>query len=62
MNRVCVYTKDVQIITGKSERQSRQIIKQIKQLNNKEKHQLVTLQELCDYLGIQINTVQHLIR
>jgi transcriptional antiterminator len=62
MGRVCIYTKDIQQITGKSERQSRQILKQIRLLKNKEKHQLVTIEELCDYLGIQVATVQHLIR
>lgn len=52
MNRICIYTKDVQAITGKSERQCREIIKQIRQILNKEKHQVVTVQELCEYLGI----------
>lgn len=52
MTRICIYTKDVQLITGKSERQCREIIKQIRQHSNKQKHQLVTLQDLCQYLGI----------
>ena len=32
MNRICVYPKDVQIVTGKSERYGRTIIKRIKDL------------------------------
>lgn len=51
MNRICIYTKDVQSITGKSERQAREIIKQIRQLTKKEKHQPVTVHDLCEYLG-----------
>ena len=53
MNRVCIYTKDIQIITGKSERQCRNIINAIKEKNNKEKYQAVTLEEFCDYMGIK---------
>lgn len=51
MNRICIYTKDVQSITGKSERQCREIIKQIRQLRNKQKHQPITVHDLCAYLG-----------
>ena len=62
MNRICIYTKDVQLITGKSERQSREIIKQIRQVRNKEKHQPVTVHDLCDYLGFELQNIIHLIR
>lgn len=62
MNRICVYTKDVQTITGKSERQSREIIRQIRTLNKKEKHQPVTVHELCAYMGFELKNVSHLIR
>ena len=53
MNRICIYTKDIQSITGKSERQCREIIKQIRQLRNKQKHQPITIQDLCEYLGFE---------
>jgi hypothetical protein len=62
MKRICIYTKDVQSITGKSERLSREIIKQIRQLKNKEKHQIVTVHELCEYLGIDPDNIINLIR
>ena len=51
MNRICIYPKDVQWITGMSDRQSRNIILNIKKLHNKEKHQLVTIDEFCQYMG-----------
>ncbi len=51
MNRICIYPKDVQWITGMSDRQSRNIILKIKKLHNKEKHQLVTIDEFCQYMG-----------
>jgi hypothetical protein len=52
MNRLCIYPKDIQRITGKSERQCRNILAQIKAIHNKQKHQVVTLNELCSYLDL----------
>lgn len=57
MDRICIYPKDIQRITGKSERQCRNIIASIKSQLKKEKHQVVTLQEFCDYMGIQLDHV-----
>ena len=57
MDRICIYPKDIQRITGKSERQCRNIITTIKNQLNKEKHQVVTLQEFCEYMGIQMEQV-----
>ncbi len=57
MNRICIYTKDVQLITGKSERQSREIIKQLRQYYNKQKHHAITVQDLCQYLGLNPNDI-----
>ncbi|NJM80404.1 MAG: hypothetical protein HC854_13760 [Flavobacterium sp.] len=62
MNRICIYPKDIQIITGKSERQSRNIIVNIKRKLNKEKHQVVTFQEFCEYMGIEINDVERFVK
>ena len=62
MERVCIYPKDIQLITGKSERWGRDIIKKIKTRFNKEDHQLVTIDELCIYLGIEPETVKKLLR
>lgn len=55
--RICIYPKDIQIITGKSERQCRNIINSIKILNNKQKHQLVTIEEFCNYTGLDFNKI-----
>jgi hypothetical protein len=62
MNRICIYPKDIQLITGKSERQARNIISQIKIKNNKEKHQAVTLEEFCIYMGLKSIEVSHFIK
>ena len=58
MSRICIYPKDVQVVTGKSERYGRTIIKAIKERLNKEAHQLVTIDEFCDFMGFEISKVQ----
>jgi len=62
MSRICIYPKDVQVVTGKSERYGRTIIKTIKEHLNKEAHQLVTIDEFCDFMGFEISKVQGLIK
>lgn len=62
MKRVCVYPKDVQWITGKSERQSRNIVLKIKKHYKKEKHQPISIEEFCEYMALDINTIMPLIK
>lgn len=62
MKRVCVYPKDVQWITGKSERQSRDIVVKIKTHYNKAKHQPISIEEFCEYMALDINIVKPLIK
>ena len=62
MSRICIYPKDVQVVTGKSERYGRTIINKIKERLNKEAHQLVTIDEFCDFMGFEISKVQGLIK
>lgn len=62
MNRICIYTKDIQIITGKSERYCRNIIGNIRKQNNKEKHQSITIEEFCDYQGLKTEEVKKLLK
>lgn len=62
MSRICIYPKDVQVVTGKSERYGRTIINKIKDLLNKEAHQLVTIDEFCDFMSFEISKVQGLIK
>lgn len=62
MVRVCIYPKDVQIVTGKSERWGRDIIKKIKSNLNKQHHQLITIDEFCIYMGLDKPTVKQMLR
>ncbi len=57
MNRLCIYPKDIQIITGRSERYGRNLIRKIKEHFKKEQHQVVSIQEFCQYMGLQYEVV-----
>ena len=50
--RVCIYPKDIQLITGKSYRQSTRLLQQIKASYQKEDEQMITIDEFCQYSGI----------
>jgi hypothetical protein len=62
INRIIIYPKDVQRITGKSERFSRSLLKQIKNTLSKEEHQFITIQEFCKYAGLDAQEVYELIK
>ncbi|MCD8519238.1 MAG: hypothetical protein LRY32_07180 [Flavobacterium sp.] len=62
MKRICINTTDVMFITGKSERQSRNIINDIKDHLGKAKHQVVTIKEFCEYLGLEEEEIKSYIK
>ena len=62
MNRLCIYPKDIQIITGRSERYGRNLIRKIKDHFKKEQHQVVSIQEFCEYMGLQYEVVARQLR
>jgi hypothetical protein len=55
--RLCIYPKDVQRITGKSERYGRMLLNKIKEYFEKEEHQFVTVEEFCKYTGFKKDDV-----
>lgn len=61
MRRICIYPKDIARITGKSYRQSLRIYNTIKRIRGKQPHQLLSMEEVCEYLGLEVNKVVHLI-
>ena len=56
--RLCIYPKDVQLITGRSIAYSRTLLKNIKQSLGKDKNALVSIEEFCIYTGISMELVQ----
>ena len=59
--RVCIYPKDIQLITGKSYRQSSRIHQQIKAELKKPENGFITIAEFCTYSGLDIEQVSCLI-
>lgn len=54
----CIYPKDIQSITGRSERYGRKVLQDIREVLGKESHQFVTVKEFSEYSGIEIDTVK----
>jgi len=61
MNRIVIYPQDVAIITGRSDRYGRMIIKRIKVLLEKENHQFVTIKEFSEYMDIEVSIIESVI-
>jgi len=57
VKRICIYPKDIQRITGKSERYGRLLLAKIREHNEKEEHQFVTVDEFCQYTGLPVEQV-----
>lgn len=55
--RACIYPKDIQCITGRSERYGRKLLNEIKLHFGKEQHQFITSEEFAEYSGINIEIV-----
>ncbi|AOW16850.1 hypothetical protein LPB03_04920 [Polaribacter vadi] len=60
--RACIYPKDIQRITGRSERYGRKLLNDIKSFLDKEPHQFVTVNEFSEYSGIQEDIVNEYIK
>lgn len=58
LTRLCIYPKDVQRITGKSEKTSRRMLQAIKTNLGKQEHQFITTEEFASYTGIDANLVR----
>lgn len=59
--RVCIYPKDIQRITGKSYRQSIRLMQKAKQDLNKLENEFLTIEEFCSFAGLKYEQVAHLI-
>jgi len=58
LKRIIIYPKDIQIITGRSERYGRSLIQKIKGHLKKEPHHFVSIKEFCDYTGLEEEEVK----
>jgi hypothetical protein len=59
--RACIYPKDIQRITGRSERYGRKLLQDIRNYFGKESYQFITTKEFAEYSGIEEEIVMQYI-
>ncbi|MEI6595530.1 MAG: hypothetical protein WCO28_08195 [Bacteroidota bacterium] len=59
--RIIIYSKDIQLLTGKSDRASRTLLQKIRIKIGKGKDQAITIQEFCEYLGLSEEKVMQIL-
>ena len=47
-----IYAKDIEKVTGRSDRYARKVMAAIRKKLGKEKYQLISLTEFCNYIGL----------
>lgn len=57
MSRLIITAKDVQVVLGVSSGHASRILRVIKRINNKEKHQKITITEFSRYMGFEVKEV-----
>ena len=58
INRIIIYPKDVQRITGRSERYGRKLLCRIKKQYAKDQHQFVSIDEFATYTGLSVDLIR----
>jgi len=61
IKRICIYPKDVVIITGKSYRQSVRLLQAIRKELQKSETDFLTIEEFCQAKGLRGEDVEPLI-
>ena len=56
-NRIAIYAKDIQNITGRSERTARKMLATIRKKLNKQKREFITIEEFCRYAGFKAEQI-----
>jgi hypothetical protein len=51
-NRIVLQTKDIMLITGKSERTSRRLLKEIRKCSRNTRVSFVSLEQFCAFTGM----------
>ncbi|AZI23380.1 hypothetical protein EIH07_10195 [Chryseobacterium taklimakanense] len=61
INRICIYPKDVQAITGRSLNFSRLLLREMRKELGKGKNDFITIEEFCRYKGISYEEVRKIL-
>ena len=51
--RLIIYPKDIKMITGKSYRAACDLLHEVRKTLHKTEHQVITIREFCDYIGLE---------
>lgn len=51
--RIVIYPKDIQLITGKAYNTCYKLMRRIKQKFQKSDHQVITIDEFCEFMGLK---------
>lgn len=62
LKRLCIYPKDIMIITGKSERYARKLLQSVKEQLGKDPNQFVTVKEFSTYSGLNEEDINRVIQ
>lgn len=57
-NRLAIYPSDISIITGKSIKSARRLMKEMKLHYSKADHQFITIEEFSAYCGFKVDEVR----
>ncbi len=61
MKQICIYPKEVAILLGKSLTTAQSLVRTIKDVHGKDKHQALTIREFCVYMGLPFSDVFNMI-
>lgn len=61
MKRLCIDVKEIATILGKSPQTAQALLRTIKHVHGKKKHQSVTIKEFCDYQDLPFEEVFNMV-
>ena len=61
-NRICIYAKDISLITGRGQKYAQKLLRDIRFVHQKEAHQFVTVKEFSDYTGISLELISEVVK
>ena len=56
-----IYPKDIQILTGKAYNTSYKLMRRIKKELRKSDHQVITIEEFCEFMGLKRSEVDRVL-
>jgi hypothetical protein len=57
--RIVIYARDIENVTGRSERTARLLLQRIRQAYGKKQGQFVSIAEFCSFTGLKEEEVRH---